>query len=107
MGLFGFLRSPDINQGVKECHEAAGAVLLDVRTPGEYRSGYIPGSKNVSLQTIDAAVSVAPDKDAPLFVYCHSGARSAQAVTALRRMGYSKVKNIGGIASYTGEVESV
>ena len=44
-------------------------------------------------------------KDTPLFVYCHSGARSSQAVRALTRMGYNNVKNIGGIAAYTGEVE--
>lgn len=41
----------------------------------------------------------------PLFVYCHSGARSGQAVRLLARMGYTNIKNIGGIAAYTGKVE--
>ena len=45
------------------------------------------------------------EKDVPLFVYCHSGARSSQAVRLLARMGYTGVKNIGGIAAYTGKVE--
>ena len=40
-----------------------------------------------------------------MFVYCHSGAKSGQAVSALRRMGYTNVKNIGGIAAYSGKVE--
>ena len=48
---------------------------------------------------------MAPKKDTPLFVYCHSGARSSQAVRLLARMGYTKIKNIGGIAAYTGKVE--
>ena len=49
--------------------------------------------------------AVAPEKDTPLFVYCHSGARSSQAVRLLARMGYTNLKNIGGIAAYTGKVE--
>ena len=92
MGLFDFLRGPDIDQGVKEYGGTEGAVLLDVRTPQEYREGHIPGSKNVPLQEIGRVSAAAGGKDTPLFVYCHSGARSRQAVDALRRMGYLQVK---------------
>ena len=104
MGIFDFLMGPDINQGVQEYHETPRAVLLDVRTPEEYRQGHIPGSKNVPLYVMDQ-VKEAADLDTPLFVYCHSGARSREAVSILERMGYSKVKNIGGITAYKGEVE--
>ena len=107
MGFFNFLKAPDINQGVAEYNTIPGAVLLDVRTPQEYRDGHIPGSKNVPLQEIGRVSAVVREKDTPLFVYCHSGARSRQAVGELQRMGYLHVKNIGGIAAYTGEVESV
>ena len=79
--------------------------LLDVRTPAEYRGGHIKGAKNVPLQSIEKALSVVKSKNSPVFVYCHSGARSRQAVGALQKMGYENVKNIGGIASYTGKVE--
>lgn len=48
---------------------------------------------------------VVRDKTAPLFVYCHSGARSGQAVRLLQRMGYTNVRNIGGIMAYSGPVE--
>ncbi len=106
MGFFDFLHGPDIGQGVKEYGETDGAVLLDVRTPQEYREGHIPGSRNVPLQELGRVSAVAAEKDMPLFVYCHSGGRSRQAVDELRRMGYLNVKNIGGIAAYTGKVES-
>ena len=107
MGFFDFLHGPDINQGVEEYGGLEGAVLLDVRTPQEYREGHIPDSRNVPLQELHRVASVAAEKDTPLFVYCHSGARSRQAVGELRRMGYLHVRNIGGIAAYTGKVESV
>ncbi len=106
MGFFDFLRSSDINEGIKEYSETDGALLLDVRTPQEYKMGHIPGSQNIPLQEIRRVNAVAPDKDAPLFVYCQSGARSRQAVGELQRMGYLHVKNIGGISAYTGKVES-
>ena len=105
MGFFDFLKAPDINQGVKEYHAVPGAVLLDVRTPQEYREGHIPGSRNVPLQSLSEGGSVPAGKDAPLFVYCHSGARSRQAAGLLTRIGYQNVKNIGGMAAYTGKVE--
>ena len=105
MGFFDFFKQPDVNEGVKEYQKTSGAVLLDVRTPSEYRSGHIPGSKNVSLQTIDSVDAVAENKDTALYVYCQSGARSRQAAGLLKQMGYTNVNNIGGIAAYTGKVE--
>ena len=53
MGLFRFWKGPDINQGLKQFEETPGAVLLDVRSPGEYRQGCLPGSQNLPLQAID------------------------------------------------------
>ncbi len=105
MSFFDFFKQPDVNQGIKEFQRTSGAVLLDVRTPEEYRSGHIPGSKNIPLQTIDRVGSVAENKDTALYVYCHSGARSRQAAGVLKQMGYTNVNNIGGIAAYTGKVE--
>ena len=105
MGIFDFFKHPDINQGVQEYKNAAGAVLLDVRTPQEYREGHIPGSQNVPLQQLDKVEEVTENKDAVLYVYCRSGARSRQAVSLLQAMGYTNVRNIGGIAAYSGKVE--
>ncbi|MBQ7230833.1 MAG: rhodanese-like domain-containing protein [Oscillospiraceae bacterium] len=105
MSFFDFFRQPDINRGVNDFRNTPGAVLLDVRTPQEHREGHIPGSQNVPLQTIDNVRTVAEKKDTPLYVYCHSGGRSRQAVQRLGQMGYSNVTNIGGIAAYRGKVE--
>ena len=105
MGIFDFFKQPDINQGVEEYRQAADAVLLDVRTPQEYREGHIPGSQNVPLQQLDNVEEVTENKDTVLYVYCRSGARSRQAVSLLKHMGYTNVHNIGGIAVYSGKVE--
>lgn len=105
MGIFDIFKPKDINMGIKEYQTVSGAVLLDVRTPQEYREGHIPGSKNIALQSISKVSSVAENKDTPLYVYCYSGSRSSQAVRMLQRMGYTNVINIGGISSYSGKVE--
>lgn len=105
MLLFDMFKQPDINQGVNEYKNIPGAILLDVRTPQEYQEGHIPGSKNVPLQLLDKVTAVAGNSKVPLYVYCRSGSRSRQAVGMLQRMGYSNVKNIGGIISYSGKVE--
>lgn len=105
MGIFDIFKKADIQQGIDEYQNTAGAVLLDVRTPGEYKGGRIPGSKNVPLQSIEDIADVAADKATPLFVYCQSGARSSQAVSKLKAMGYTNVKNLGGINAYRGRRE--
>ena len=104
MGIFDLLRGPDINEGVREYEATEGGFLLDVRSPQEYREGHIPGSRNIPLQSLDRVSRVVLDMSAPIFVYCLSGGRSRQAVSVLKGMGYSNVKNLGGISSYSGKV---
>ena len=106
MGFMDWFRHPDINEGFRRCRETPGAVLLDVRTGEEYARGRLPGSRNLPLDQLSRqAASLIPDRRTPLFVYCLSGSRSAQAASLLRRMGYERVENIGGIGQYTGDVE--
>ncbi len=104
MGLFGFSAGANINEGVKEFADTEGAVLLDVRTPEEYAAGHIEYSLNIPLDDIAGAAARIPDKQTPVYTYCLSGARSGRAAAYLKRLGYSKVKNIGGIFSYRGKV---
>lgn len=97
-----FRRKPDIDGQVERFRAAPGALLLDARSPEEYAEGHIPGSLNLSLSDICDAEARIPEKATPLFVYCLSGARSAQMVLMLQAMGYQNVCNIGGIQDYTG-----
>lgn len=101
--MFGWFGGADINAGVKEYGETPGAVLLDVRTEEEYAEGHIAGSVNLPLGTLGGIEELA-QVETPLFVYCYSGARSGSAAAALKRMGYTSVHNIGGIASWRGPV---
>ena len=105
MGLFDSFKPADINAGVQEFRETPGAKLIDVRTPAEFADGHIPGAVNVPLQQIGSIAAAVPEAATPLFVYCMSGARSQQAVGALKQMGYTDARNIGGIGSWRGDVE--
>lgn len=104
MGIFDFLKPVDINAGVEQYKATNGAVLLDVRTGQEYKNGHIEKAVNLPLQDIERVVRVVKKKDVPVFTYCHSGARSRQAEAFLKKMGYSDVTNIGGIAGYKGKI---
>lgn len=77
---------------------AAGATLLDVRTPGEYAGGHIEGALNVPLDTVASRLAEIP-RDRPVVVYCHSGGRSARAADALRASGYT-VHDLGPMAAW-------
>ena len=102
-----FFLSPkkDINKGLKEYHHTRGAVLIDVRNPDECKRGIVPGAINLPLSRLRSASKLIPDKDTPIFAYCLRGTRSLQAVGELKRMGYTRVKSIGGITRYKGALE--
>ena len=106
-----FLRKKqDINVGLeayRRVQHAAGphgAVLLDVRTPGERKYGYLPGSVNLPLNQLKSASKVIPDFDTPVFIYCANGARAQRAAKRLARAGYKNVLGIGGLEGYRGEI---
>lgn len=71
-----------------------GALLVDVRTPGEYAAGKIRGSKNIPLQDLDRRLKEFGDKGRPVVLCCASGARSAAAGRRLKKAGY-QVHNLG------------
>ena len=100
MGLFSFLKSPDINKGLEKFRETENAVLLDVRTKEEYAERKIEGSINLPLDEIQRITDVVPDKSTPVFLHCRSGKRSGRAQKILVSMGYTNAVNIGGIMNY-------
>ena len=97
-----FLNKNNINDAVEECRDTKDAVLIDVREAEEFRAGHIPGALNVPLSEIDA---ISTPKDVPVFIYCLRGSRSKRAERMLKKMGYAKVRSIGGIMEYKGRIE--
>ena len=86
----------DAETGTDEI-SAEGPVILDVRTPMEFTMGAYPGAVNVSLDELSERASELGDRDREIVVYCASGARSAYAERMLREMGYTNVRNAGGL----------
>ena len=83
-----------------------GYVILDVRTEEEYDAGHIPGAIVISHEEIkEKAEEVLTDKDQLILVYCRSGRRSKIAAEALVELGYTKIKEFGGIIDWPYEVE--
>ena len=80
-------------------------IIIDVRTPEEYKSGHIPKAINLPLDKIDKIKSTVKDMDAVIYVYCHSGARSSQACNYFSKIGYTNVTNIGGVGSWPGTLK--
>ena len=80
--------------------------ILDVRTQEEYDQGHIPGAILIPDYEIEEkAEQVLRDKDQLLLVYCRSGRRSKLAAEALVALGYTNIKEFGGILDWPYEVE--
>lgn len=89
----------------EEAHEMMTSnevVVLDVRTPEEYAERHIVNARLITLDTIGEATAaeVAPDKEVPVFVYCRSGVRSAEAARKLEALGYREIYDFGGIMGW-------
>ena len=79
-----------------------GAVLVDVRRPEEYGQGHLPGAVNIDVTAPDFAQRIAAlDQNAPTYLYCRSGARSANAAGLLTKAGFTSVHNLlGGVLDW-------
>ena len=83
-----------------------GYVILDTRTREEYDQGHIPGAIQISHDEItEKGEEVLTDKDQLILVYCRSGRRSKIAAEALVELGYTNIKEFGGIIDWPYEVE--
>ncbi len=81
-------------------------IILDVRTEEEFAESHIPGAVLIPDYEIrDRAQEMLPDKEQLIFVYCRSGNRSKKASAALAEMGYTNVKEFGGIIDWPYETE--
>ena len=83
----------------------SGYVILDVREQDEYDEGHIPGAILIPYGEIaDRAEKELPDKDQLILVYCRSGRRSKIAAEELVKLGYTNVKEFGGIIDWEYEI---
>ena len=84
-----------------------GYIILDVRTREEYDEGHIPGAIVIPHEEItEKAEKMLTDKNQLLLVYCRSGRRSKIAAEALVKLGYTNIKEFGGIIDWPYEVET-
>jgi phage shock protein E len=82
-----------------QAHLKQGALLIDVRSPGEFSSGHLPGAINIPLDQVGVALPKrVTDKSQVLLLHCLSGTRSGIARMKLKRLGYAKVFNLGSLA---------
>ena len=81
-------------------------IIVDVRTPEEFLTGHIAGAVNLPNEEIGTEpIPLLPQKDQLILVYCRSGNRSRQASRKLSELGYTNVREFGGINTWTGPVE--
>ena len=92
--LFGFGPKTDYAELVKK-----GALILDVRSKGEYAGGNIKGSMNIAVDQLQNNLNKLNDKNQPIITCCASGIRSASAKSILKSNGFTHVYNGGGWTS--------
>lgn len=90
----------------QKLNDKAPIVLLDVRTQEEFANGHIPGVMLLPYDEIDQkAAQLLPEKEKEIIIYCRSGRRSAIAKDSLEALGYTNVKDFGGMNRWQGKVE--
>lgn len=97
LAIFKKLFAPKDNSKLKESI-TAGALLVDVRTPGEFASGNIKGSINIPLDRLQNQAQVLK-KDKLIIVFCRSGNRSMAAKAILEKSGFRNVVDGGAIST--------
>ena len=81
-------------------------IILDVREQDEFEGGHIPGAILIPYTEIEnMADEMIPDKNALILVYCRSGRRSKIASESLGKLGYTNIKEFGGINDWPYEIE--
>jgi phage shock protein E len=99
-GYLFFMRGRELDGADARKLVAAGARLLDVRSPEEYANGHLPGAVNIPVQQLDRRLAEVGPPDHELVVYCRSGHRSGRATEILRQHGFTKVHNLGPMTAW-------
>jgi len=101
-----FAQNLPVESFEKKLQETSNAFLLDVRTAGEFGGGHLPKATNIDFRSPDFASKIKDlPKDKPVFVYCLSGGRSAQAAEILRKEGFQVTELQGGYLKWTTKLK--
>jgi phage shock protein E len=90
------LKGGKVSQNVVLEKIKAGAQIVDVRSPEEFRDGFYPGAVNIPVQDITRRLGEIK-KDQAVVLYCASGGRSGMAARVLKQAGFTDVINAGGL----------
>lgn len=99
-GSKGTLVSPSMAIRLMNNHD--DALIVDIRTAAEYKSGHIKGAKNTPLNEFASALENYADcKNKDVLIYCNSGTTASRAIKLLKKAGFEKINNLeGGIAAW-------
>ena len=89
------LSSDDAKSLVKD-----GALLIDVRSPAEFKQGHIKGAKNIPLNEIASRTKEIGKVEQAVVLYCRSGSRSSGAMRILKSNGFLNVNNLGAMSKW-------
>jgi phage shock protein E len=81
---------------------AAGAKVVDVRTPDEFAYGHVPGALNIPFDEIGKRTAEIGPASTPVVLYCRSGHRSGIAVETLSKAGYGKLYDLQTVTAWPG-----
>jgi phage shock protein E len=94
--IFTLKKTGQISAKNARAHLKNGALVIDVRSRGEFSSGHLPNAVNIPLDEIETALPRrVKDKNQVLLLHCLSGTRSGMAKSKLKSLGYANVFNLG------------
>lgn len=98
-GFYLLKRMSFVSEEIARQHLANGALVIDVRSPEEFRSGQVPNAINIPLGELrEKLPAQVKDKGQVLLLHCLSGGRSGLAQAQLKGLGYTNVFNLGSLA---------
>ncbi len=106
---FSDIEASDAVKLIQSGQNSGNLVILDVRTPEEFATGYIRGAVNLDFKSSEFPGKLDElDKTKTYLVYCRAGGRSAKAMTMMKEKGFQRVYNLrGGVLEWTAQKQSL
>ena len=103
------LSADEFFSSMEQARAEDNAVVLDIRTPGEFSRGHAPGALNIDYYDRDFADMLSElDRDRSYYIYCQSGNRSGRSLAQFRRLGFKSVHDLaGGWSANAGRLSAI